>query len=35
MHIVNKQKDLDLTDAVKTPDGLAVLAFMIEVTVAN
>lgn len=31
MHIVNKRKDLNLTDAIKTPDGLAVLGFLIEV----
>lgn len=33
MHIVNKRKDLDLTEAVKTPNGLAALAFFIEVTI--
>lgn len=32
MHIVNKRKDLNLTEAVKTPNGLAALAFFIEVT---
>ncbi|GLD57427.1 carbonic anhydrase-like protein [Lates japonicus] len=30
MHIVNKRKDLSLEDAVKTPNGLAVLGFFIE-----
>lgn len=35
MHIVNKRKDLNLTEAVKTPNGLAVLAFLIEVTVVK
>lgn len=33
MHIVSKRKDLTLDEAVKTPDGLAVLGFFIEVTV--
>lgn len=33
MHIVSKQKDLTLDEAVKTHDGLAVLGFFIEVTV--
>lgn len=32
MHIVNKRKDLTLEDAIKTPNGLAVLGFFIEVT---
>uniref|UniRef100_A0AAQ5XEI9 Carbonic anhydrase n=1 Tax=Amphiprion ocellaris TaxID=80972 RepID=A0AAQ5XEI9_AMPOC len=30
MHIVNKRKDLTLEQAVKTPNGLAVLGFFIE-----
>ncbi|XP_074519909.1 uncharacterized protein LOC141785478 [Halichoeres trimaculatus] len=30
MHIVNKRKDLSLEEAVKTPDGLAVLAFFLK-----
>ncbi|KAM9336750.1 uncharacterized protein ABDE67_019778 [Symphorus nematophorus] len=30
MHIVNKRKDLKLDDAIKTPNGLAVLGFLIE-----
>ncbi|KAM3591370.1 uncharacterized protein V6R79_000846 [Siganus canaliculatus] len=30
MHIVNKRKDLSLDEAIKTPNGLAVLGFMIE-----
>uniref|UniRef100_A0A673AK48 Carbonic anhydrase n=1 Tax=Sphaeramia orbicularis TaxID=375764 RepID=A0A673AK48_9TELE len=30
MHIVNKRKDLTLEEAVKTPNGLAVLAFFME-----
>ncbi|KAM6897005.1 uncharacterized protein FYW49_018402 [Xenentodon cancila] len=30
LHIVNKRKDLTLEDALKTPDGLAVLGFFIE-----
>nr|XP_046232575.1 carbonic anhydrase 4-like [Scatophagus argus]XP_046232576.1 carbonic anhydrase 4-like [Scatophagus argus] len=30
MHIVNKRKDLTLDEAVKHPDGLAVLGFFIE-----
>lgn len=34
MHIVNKRKDLNLTEAVKTPNGLAALAFFIEVTIS-
>lgn len=34
MHIVNKRKDLNLTEAVKTPNGLAALAFFIEVTLS-
>lgn len=35
MHIVNKRKDLDLNEAVKTPNGLAVLGFFIEVTLTH
>uniref|UniRef100_A0A3P9QK25 Carbonic anhydrase n=1 Tax=Poecilia reticulata TaxID=8081 RepID=A0A3P9QK25_POERE len=31
MHIVSKRKDLTLDEALKTPDGLAVLGFLIEV----
>ncbi|XP_072229023.1 uncharacterized protein [Leuresthes tenuis] len=30
MHIVNKRKDLSLDEALKAPDGLAVLGFFIE-----
>lgn len=30
MHIVNKRKDLTLDEAIKTPEGLAVLGFFIE-----
>ncbi|XP_014875677.1 carbonic anhydrase-like isoform X1 [Poecilia latipinna] len=30
MHIVSKRKDLTLDEALKTPDGLAVLGFLIE-----
>ncbi|CAK6964245.1 receptor-type tyrosine-protein phosphatase gamma-like [Scomber scombrus] len=30
MHIVNKRKDLTLEEAIKTPNGLAVLGFFIE-----
>ncbi len=33
MHIVNKRKDLELDEAVKAPDGLAVLGFFIEVII--
>lgn len=32
LHIVNKRKDLTLTQAVETHNGLAVLGFFIEVT---
>lgn len=35
MHIVNKRKDLDLDEALKTPNGLAVLGFFIEVTLTH
>lgn len=35
MHIVNKRKDLKLDEAVETSDGLAVLAFFIEVKLAH
>lgn len=35
MHIVNKRMDLNLAEAVKTPNGLAVLAFFIEVRPAH
>lgn len=35
MHIVNKRKDLGLDEAVKTPNGLAVLGFFIEVTLTH
>lgn len=35
MHIVNKRKDLTLDEAVKTPEGLAVLGFFIEVTIIS
>lgn len=34
MHIVNKRKDLKLDQAVQTSNGLAVLAFLIEVKFA-
>jgi len=32
MHIVSKRKDLSLAEALRTPNGLAVLGFLIEVT---
>ncbi|KAK5850776.1 hypothetical protein PBY51_001623 [Eleginops maclovinus] len=35
MHIVSKRKDLNLTEALQTPDGLAVLGFFIEATSAE
>ncbi|CAJ1080979.1 carbonic anhydrase-like [Xyrichtys novacula] len=35
MHIVNKRKDLSLAEAVKTPNGLAVLGFFIEASDAS
>lgn len=35
MHIVSKRKDLTLDEALQTPDGLAVLAFFIEVAVIS
>ncbi|XP_029383944.1 carbonic anhydrase 4-like isoform X2 [Echeneis naucrates] len=35
MHIVNKRKDLSLANAIKTPNGLAVLGFFIEATTST
>lgn len=35
MHIVNKRKDLNLTEALKTPGGLAALAFFIEASASS
>ncbi|KAM7381734.1 hypothetical protein PAMA_012530 [Pampus argenteus] len=35
MHIVNKRKDLTLEEAVRTPNGLAVLGFFIEAADAS
>ncbi|XP_053270470.1 uncharacterized protein LOC128427393 isoform X1 [Pleuronectes platessa] len=35
MHIVTKRKDLTLDEAVKTPNGLAVLGFFIEPTLTK
>uniref|UniRef100_A0A8C2YXA1 Carbonic anhydrase n=1 Tax=Cyclopterus lumpus TaxID=8103 RepID=A0A8C2YXA1_CYCLU len=35
MHIVNKRKDLTLAEALETPNGLAVLGFLIEEKIAH
>ncbi|TNN54278.1 Carbonic anhydrase 4 [Liparis tanakae] len=35
MHIVSKRKDLSLAEALTTPDGLAVLGFLIEAKKAD
>ncbi|KAM4524097.1 putative carbonic anhydrase 5 [Odontesthes bonariensis] len=35
MHIVNKRKDLSLDEALKAPDGLAVLGFFIDIAAGS